>query len=126
MRGFLRDREPACEVAVERHAVAQQVVDARGRLAGEAERDILVDEAGADRDGVGRMRFGGVAFADGRGDAALRPGAGGAFTERCGRDDGDRPRRQLQRAEQPGKPAADDDDVVDVCCNKVGHVAASR
>ena len=47
-----------CEVAVERHAVAQQVVDARRRLAGEAQRDVLVDEAGADRDRVGGVRFG--------------------------------------------------------------------
>ena len=55
-----------------------------------------------------------VAFGDRGRDAALRPGAGRAFAERRGRDEGDRPRRELQRAEQAREPAADDDDVVDV------------
>ncbi len=58
------------------------------------------------------MRLGAVAFGDGGGDAALRPGAGGALAERCGGNHGDRTRRELQRAEQSGETAADDDDIV--------------
>jgi hypothetical protein len=76
--GFLGDRELAFEVAIERHTIAEQVVDARRRLARQCQRDVLVDETSADRDRVGRMRFRSIAFADGGGDAALRPGAGGA------------------------------------------------
>ena len=73
---------------------------------------VLVDQAGADRDGVGGMRLRAVAFGDGGGDAALRPGGRGALAERRRGDHGDRTRRQLQRAEQSGEAAADDDDVV--------------
>ena len=84
-----------------------------GRLARHAARHALVDEAGAGRDRVGDVALDRVAGADRRGDAALRPGGGGAFADRRAGEDGDRPRRELQRAEEPGKPAADDDDVVD-------------
>ena len=78
----------------------------------ERQRDALVDDAAADCDRVGGMRLRAVAFGYRSRDAALRPGAGSALAERCGGDEGDRTRRQFQRAEQSGKPAADDDDVV--------------
>ena len=53
MRRFLRDRETAFEVAVERHAILQQIVDACAGLARQTERDAFVDEPAADRDGIG-------------------------------------------------------------------------
>ena len=114
MRGLAATASLPFEVAVERHAVSQQVVDAGAGLARQTERDRLVDEPGADRDRIGGVRFGAVAFGDGGGDAALRPRRRGALAERRGRNHGDRPRRQLQRAEQAGKATADDDDVVGV------------
>ncbi len=110
MRGLAADGEPAFEVAVERNAIAQQIVDPCGRLACETKRHALVDQAGADRDRVGRMRLGTVAFADRRGDAALRPGRRCALPERRRGNHGDRPRREFQRAEQSGEAAADNDD----------------
>ena len=73
MCGLLCDRELAFEVAIERHAVAQQVVDARAGFACQSERYGLIDQAGADGDRIGRMRLGAVAFCDRSGDAALRP-----------------------------------------------------
>ena len=114
MRGFAADREPAFEVAIERNAVTQQVMDAGAGFARYSERDRFIDQARADRDGIGGVRFRAVAFGDGGRDAALRPRRRGALAERCGGNHGDRTRRQLQRAEQPGKAAADDDDVVGV------------
>ncbi len=112
MRGLAADREPAFEVAIEGHAVMQEIVDARGRLACKRQRNAFVDNAAADRNRIGGVRLGAVAFGDCRRDAALRPGAGGALAERRGGNQGDRPRRELQRAEQSGKSAADDDDIV--------------
>ena len=55
---------------------------------------------------------GAVAVHDRGGDATLRPHARGAGAKRCAGQQGHRMRRQLERAEQPGEPAADDDDVV--------------
>ena len=72
----------------------------------------LIDQAGADRDGVGGVRLRAVALGDGGGNAALRPRRRGALAERSRRNHGDRTRRQPQRAEQSGKAAADDDDVI--------------
>ena len=112
MRGLPADRELAFEVAIEGHAVSQEVVDARAGLARQSKRDLLVDDAAADRDRVGGMRFRAVALGDGRGDAALRPGGRSALAKRRRRNHGDRTRRELQRAEQSGKAAADDDDIV--------------
>ena len=75
--------------------------------------DLLVDDAGAGGDGVGEVRVDRVAGADRGGDAALRPGRRGALADRRGGEHGHRARRQTERAEQAGEPAADDDDVVD-------------
>ena len=108
------DREPAFEVAIERNAVVQEIVDARAGFARQSKRDRLVDQARADRDRVGGMRFRAVAFGDRGGDAALRPRRRGALAERCRGNHGDRTRRQFQRAEQSGEAAADDDDIVGV------------
>ena len=86
---------------------------ARG-FARDPERDRLVDQASAGRDRVGRVRLGAVALGDRGGDAALRPRRRGALAQRCRGNHGDRTRRELQRAEQPGEAAADDDDIVGV------------
>ena len=102
MCGLAADRKLAFEVAIEGHAVLQEVVNARGRFLCQRQCDAFVDDAAADRDGIGRMRLGAVAFGDCRCDAALRPGAGGALAEGCGGNQRDRTRRELQRAEQSG------------------------
>ncbi len=95
MRGFTGDRELAFEVAVEWHAVAQQVVNARPGFARQSERDRFIDQARADRDRIGGMGFRTVAVRDRRRDAALRPRRRGALAERgCG-NHGNRARRQL-------------------------------
>ena len=109
------DREPAFEVAIERNAVMQQIVDARAGLPRQSKRDGLVDQPGADRDGIGGVRFRAVAFGDCGGDAALRPRRRSAFAERSRGNHGDRARREFQRAEQSGEAAADDDDIAGRC-----------
>ena len=121
MRGFAADRELAFEIAVERNAITQEIVDACGRLARKRQRDRFVDDAAAGRDRIRGMRFGTVAFGHRRGDAALRPGAGSALAERRRGDQRDRTRREFQRAEQSGQAAADDDDVVGPAGEIDGH-----
>jgi hypothetical protein len=113
MRRLARQLQRAVEVAVEGDAVAEEVGDAVGRLQRHAARHALVDQAVTGGDGVGNVLVDGVAGADRRGNAALRPGRGGAFADRRAGNHGDRAGRELQRAEQAGQPAADDDDVVD-------------
>jgi len=112
MRGFSPDCKPAFEVAIERDAVVKQVADARAGLARQSQCYRLIDEARADGDRVGGMRFRAVAFGDRGRDATLRPRRRGALAQRCCRDHGDRARRQFQRTEQSGEAAADDDDIV--------------
>ncbi len=112
MRGLAADRELAFEVAVERHAIGEQVMDAWRGLARDPERDRFVDETAADGDGVSGVRLRAIAFGHGRSDAALRPGGRRALSERRGRDQRYRPRRELQCTEQSGEAAADDDDVI--------------
>jgi len=63
MRGFLPDREPAFQVAVERNAVIEEIADPRGRLARDAECRRFIDNPAADRDGVGGVRLGAVVLA---------------------------------------------------------------
>ena len=109
VRRLAAEAEMAFEVLVERHAVAEQILDALARLAREQERDLLIDDAGAGRDRVGGMVLGAVALGQRRGDAGLRPQAGCALAETRGGDHGDRMRRELERGEQPGKPGADHD-----------------
>jgi hypothetical protein len=69
------------------------------------------------------VRVRAVAFADGGGDAALRPCARGPLAERRGGEDGDRPGAELERSEQAGQPAADDDDVVELRISEVADMA---
>jgi hypothetical protein len=123
MRGFLSDRQPAFEVAVEGNAVMQEVADARGRLAREAERDRFVDNPAADGDGVGGVRFRAVAVADRGRDAALCPGRLRALAERRGRDQGDGARCKLQRAEEASETTADDHEVIWVADEVLGLFA---
>ncbi len=73
MRSFPPHGKPAFEIAIERHAIGEQIVNPRARLARDAERDRFIDDAAADRNGIRRMRFGTVAFGDSGRDAALRP-----------------------------------------------------
>ena len=84
-------------------------------FARQSERDRLIDQAGADRDRIGGVRFRAVAFGHRRGDAALRPRRRGAFAKRCRGNHRNRTRRQFQRAEQSGEAAADDDDIAGRC-----------
>ena len=62
----------AFEIAVEGHPVAEQVRDARGRLARHQPRDVFIDETRAGVQRVGDMRFDGIALANRGGDAELR------------------------------------------------------
>ncbi len=110
--GLLCHRKLAFEVAIEWHAVTQQIVDARAGFACEAQRYRFIDQAGADGDGIGRMRFRAVAFGDRRRNAALRPRRRGALAQRRRGNHGNRTRRQFQCAEQAGETAANDDDIV--------------
>ena len=71
--GFARHGEVAFEVAVERHAVVQEIVDARRRVGDHQPRDLLVDDAVAGRDRVGDVLVDRVAGRKRGGDAALRP-----------------------------------------------------
>src|SRR5580693_7242402 len=112
MRGFPADRELAFEIAVEGNAVMQEITDACAGLARKTERDLLVNDAAADRDRIRGMRFGTIAIRHRRGDAALRPGAGSAFAKRRRGNQGDGTWREFQGAEQAGEATADDDDVV--------------
>ena len=72
------------EVLVERHAVAEQILDALACLACEQQRNFLIDDSGPGDDRVGRMVFGAVALGKRGGDAALRPQARRAFAEMRG------------------------------------------
>src|SRR5262249_53522844 len=85
-------------------------------------RQGLVDEACANRDGIARMGLGRVTAGDGRRDAALRPGARRAFTDRRRGHNRGRAGTELERAEQPGDATANDDYVV----GAVGHGSLSR
>ena len=113
MRGFAADRELALEVAVERHAVVRA---GRG-CAPPASRASPSAIASSTRPAPAAIvsaacASGAVAFGDRRRNAALRPRRRGALAERRRGNHRDRTRRQLQRAEQAGKAAADDDDIV--------------
>ena len=110
MRRLLRGREGAAVTAIEGRAHGGEIVDAGARLARHAERDLVVDDAGAGCDCILGVALGGIAFVDRRRDAALRPEGGAAGADRRRRENGDRVRRELQRAEHAGESAADDDD----------------
>ena len=72
----------------------------------------VVDDAVAGGDGVGEMLVDEVALGHGGGDAALRPGRRSALADRRRGQDRHGARREAQRGEEAGQPAADDDDVV--------------
>jgi hypothetical protein len=110
MSRLARHEEMALEVAVEGDAIAEEIVDARRGVGDQQTRDLLIDRAGAGGDRVGEMALDRVAFTHGGGNAALRPGGGGALPDRCRGQHRHRPRRQPQRAEEAGETAAHDDD----------------
>ena len=105
----------AFEVLVERDAVRQQVGNAVTRLARQQVRDLVIDDAGAGADGVGRVRLWRVAFGHRRRDARLRPQAGRSFAEMRARHHGDGHRRKLERCEQAGQAGADHDHAAVKC-----------
>jgi hypothetical protein len=112
MRRLAADRQMAFEIAVEWNAVAEQVEDpVRGLRCHHAD-DRLIDDAVTGDDRVMDMAFDRITGAHSRGNAGLRPGRGRAAADRRRRQNGHRLRRQLERAEQPGKAAADDDHIV--------------
>ena len=115
MRRLAAQAEMAFEVLVERDAVRQQVGNAVTRLARQQVRDLVVDDAGAGADGVGRVRLGRIAFGHRRGDAGLRPQAGRSFAEMRARHHGDGQRRKLERGEQAGQAGADHDHAAVSC-----------
>ena len=110
MRRLAGLAQPAFEIAVERHAEAQEILDARGTFAHDHVDDRFVAQARPGADRICGVLLETVALADCGGDAGLRPGARRAFAERTRRDDGDRHRRELQRGEEAGETAADDND----------------
>src|SRR4029079_7635340 len=81
MRRLAAQAEMAFEVLIERHAIAQQVLDAVARLLRQEMCDLLIDDTCAGTDGVGGMRVRAVALGDCRGDARLGPEAPSAFAE---------------------------------------------
>ena len=107
VRGLAPQRPMALQILVEGNAIAEQILDAPARLSRHQQRDLLIDDAGAGPDRVGGVGLGRVALRERRGDAGLRPQAGGAFAKVCARDHGDGQRRELQRREQPGQAGAD-------------------
>ena len=111
MRGFFRQHVVAFEIAIERHAVAQQIANAIRAFVGNDPRDLGVDDAAAGFDRVGGVLCRAVAFADRRGDTALRPHARRAFAERRRGDDGNRQGREFQRREKTGEAGTDDHDI---------------
>jgi hypothetical protein len=112
MRGLARKQKMSFKIAVEGHAIAQQIGDARGSFACHEAGDIFVDEVRAGSDRIGKVRLDGVALAHRGGDAALRPGGRRALADGRRREDRHGTGRKLERAEQSGQPAADDNDVV--------------
>jgi hypothetical protein len=104
MRRFAPHSELAFEIAVERHTIVQEIVDAAGSFARKTECNVLVDDAAANCNGVSGMGFRRIAFADGGCDAALRPRARCTFAERCGGDDGDGTGASFSAQNRPASP----------------------
>ena len=101
----------AFEIAVERHAIAQQIANAIRSFVGNETGNLRIDDAAAGLDRVGCVLRRAVAFTDRSGNAALCPHARRAFTERRRGNHRDGQRRQFQRREKPGKTGTDDHDV---------------
>ena len=109
VRGLQAEREAAPGVAVEGDAVALELGDGGRRRRGDAGGDGGIAEAVAGGQRVGGVQRRIVVLAHGGGDAALRPGRGGALGKRRLGEQDHGLRRQPQRRHQPGQAAADDD-----------------
>ena len=83
MAGFEAEADRALRRAVEAGAEGRKFVDQGRRRLDDAAGDNRVAKAVAGGERVGQMQFGAVIGADRRSQAALRPGAGGLFAERC-------------------------------------------
>ena len=110
MGGLAGLDELAFEVLVERDAVEEEIAHAVAGFAGHAERHFGIDETGAGGNRIGGVFFGRVTFGNRRGNAALRPGGGGACAKGGGGENCDRTRAEFEGAEQTCQPAADDQD----------------
>jgi hypothetical protein len=95
----------------ERHAQIAQPGDGVGGAFHHEARGGRVAQAGAGDERVVDVRLQAVAFAQHRGDAALRPSAGAVGQRALGDDRHAVRRRQVQRGAQAGEAAADDEDV---------------
>ncbi len=122
---FAAEHEMARGVAVEGHAEAGEIVDARRGFLGEETRHVRVDDAGAHRDGVGGVLARAVAGTDGRGNAALRPSARGAVAGAAAvlGEQGDLARSKLEGGEEACEPRADDENVAGIDHVVSGHGA---
>ena len=113
MRGLARDHELALEIAVERNAVGQKIGNALRRLARHGERESPRRRC---RRPQRSCRAHVLPACRLRPTAAAMPPCAHALDAPCPSGAAvitrDRPRRELQRAEQAGEAAADDDDVV--------------
>ena len=108
MRRLLRQAQLALKVAVEGHAIAQQILDALPGFESQNACHFGIGKAGARGNRIGGMGLRRVALAYCRGDSALRPGRGRALAQRLRAQHRDRQRRKPQRREQPRQAAAND------------------
>ena len=126
MRRLAANGKLALNVAVERHAEPQQILDADGGFARDRQRRFLVHRARACRNGVRGMGFRCVTRLDGGGYAALRPGTRGAIADRRTRENSDRTWREFQRSEEARKPCTDDQNVTGIDDVALCHDSTSR
>src|SRR5262249_60607987 len=96
MRRLAAQAEMAFEVLIERHTIAEQVLDAVAGLVRQEMGDFLIDDTGAGADGVGGMRVRAVALRDCRGYARWCPEGPCAVAERRHGSHGHRQRTALQ------------------------------
>ena len=111
MRGLAAERVAIGRFAIEAHAERGEFFDRVRRVRRETRGDMRLHEPSARGDRVGRMQRGRIVVADGRRDAALRPGRRRHLTEFAIRHERRAQRSQIERREHTRKAAADDDRV---------------
>ena len=113
MGGLARQEKLALEIAIEGHAVGQEIMNAGRTFGHHPAGHLLVDNAGTGSERIGHMTVDRITGAHGGGNAALRPGRGGTLPDgRCGQHR-DGTRAELQGAEQTGKTTADNHHIID-------------
>ncbi len=113
MGGFEPLHERAVVRAIERRAERRQPPHGVGRFAGQDVDGGGIAQAVSGGEGVGGVKFGGVADAQRRGHAALSPGRGAAFADRRGAQHQHGPRRGGERGGKTRQPGADHDHTVE-------------